>query len=748
VYAALDGSFPSTSAGTRTYDRPNIKITRSLFAPYAEQNLAIMNMLHPVRDTNELCMPDYTPVEAIVTNLGNEDYNYSQNPVTVSVEIINSQGRRDTAFVIKRTGMLKYRESDTIQLIPSLPIMYAGITYDVKAWLTSQVDNIPYDDTLSYKFTSGRIGLPIDEDFSNREMSNQLISIPIVGAEAWSPYIDTTFHILPPSGNGMLRYVGSYGSMSTLTTRQLDLNGVVDPELKFWYYHDATTSDLDRSYTEVNIIVDGTSTTALSLNRKDTTTGWRQYTIYLKPYATGQCVLIQFETMNIFDTNSVQYLGHITITSTPDLAVSSIIVSPEISTCELDNKDLSVVITTMVNQLLDFSLHPTDLAVEVPGYDTLFMVSLQHVIAGNSSDTIHVAHNVTIPSGVSTIRAYLTSPIDAFSSNDSTSIVVDIQPALSVTINPVTNMNSRIKTGAEVWQEAIIKNTGNVDIPNIELILRITGTNQEIIRETLPMNLAAGESYTHTFVNSYIVPEDERYQVSLIAYLECDSALVNTGDAIDEYVDLHNLSIVSIDNPPAGQFDTIGARINIIVSLTNTDDINSFKQASIYAVIENEEGEELINRWGTIEEILPLDIHQFTFRESYTVPEDSVYRIRIYLGKVDNYPENDTIEMIRRTVKENISVKEIDGSNIFTLGQNIPNPANNRTRIDYSIPESGEVVFNLHSISGQLLYSKTIEAASGKQSLELNTSSFAAGIYFYSIEYKGQRLVKRMMINN
>jgi hypothetical protein len=169
-------------------------------------------------------------------------------------------------------------------------------------------------------------------------------------------------------------------------------------------------------------------------------------------------------------------------------------------------------------------------------------------------------------------------------------------------------------------------------------------------------------------------------------------------------------------------------------------------------VIENEEGQTLINRWGTIEEIFPLDTQQFTFGESYTVPDDSIYYIRVYLDKVDNYPEDDIIEIKRETVKspsepEPPSVKGIDGAERFILGQNIPNPANNRTRIDYSIPEAGEVVFYLHSVSGQLLYSETIESASGKQSLELSTSSFAAGIYFYSIEYKGQRLVKRMMIS-
>ncbi|MDR2410404.1 MAG: T9SS type A sorting domain-containing protein, partial [Bacteroidales bacterium] len=80
--------------------------------------------------------------------------------------------------------------------------------------------------------------------------------------------------------------------------------------------------------------------------------------------------------------------------------------------------------------------------------------------------------------------------------------------------------------------------------------------------------------------------------------------------------------------------------------------------------------------------------------------------------------------------------------------QNIPNPANNSTRIDYSVPDAGEVVFHVHSITGQLLYSKTIETERGTNSIELNTSTFAAGVYFYSMEYKGQRLVRQLIISD
>jgi hypothetical protein len=452
--------------------------------------------------------------------------------------------------------------------------------------------------------------------------------------------------------------------------------------------------------------------------------------------------------MNKFNAQSAQYIGQISITSTQDLAVSSILISPEVTACDLTGKTLSVIINNVINQTIDFSRYATGIAREVPGYTQPFTVALQGIMPGNSIDTVEVASNVNIPSGVNTIKAYLTASVDHHAQNDSISLLFDIQPSLSVTVNRVTTQSSRINVGAKVWQEVIIENTGTVDISGIELILRITGTNQDIVRDTVPVDLAAGETYTHQFVNPYIVPADERYQVYLTAYMGCDSARVNAVNAIEEYVDLHNLSIVSIDNPPMGQPDTAGAAVNITVTLSNTDDVNSFRNVSIYAVIENEEGQSLANRWGTIGEIPPSSVQQFTFGDSYTVPNDTAYWIRVYFSGGDNYPEDDTTEVRRITVNGDVSVKGIEGSNVFTLSQNIPNPANNRTRINYSIPEAGEVVFHVHSVSGQLLYSETIEGAHGKQSIELNTSSFAAGIYFYSIEYKGQRLVKRMMISD
>jgi hypothetical protein len=383
--------------------------------------------------------------------------------------------------------------------------------------------------------------------------------------------------------------------------------------------------------------------------------------------------------------------------------------------------------------------------VEVPGYPT-FDIPLQGILGGYSSKTILVPSTIDIPKGVSSIKAYLISPVDNNSSNDTASLEFDISPALSVTINPITQVGSCAKIGSPIYQDVVIENMGTVDLTGIELALVITGTNTtEIVKESAPIDLAVNESRNYSFINPYSVPDEATYQVRINAYLGCDSAWVNKSDAVEECSDLHNLRIVSIDNPQEGQTDASGSSSSITVSIENWDDVSPFEAVSIYAVIEDKEGQVLTTRWETIERIEPSRTKQFTFTEAYTVPDDTTYRIRVYLANVDVYPEDDTLSIECYT--ESVGIETLK-ENVFTLSQNVPNPANGSTRIDYSIPEAGEVLFYVYSISGQLLYSQTIEAASGKQSLELNTSAFASGIYFYSIEYKGHRLVNRMMISD
>jgi hypothetical protein len=111
--------------------------------------------------------------------------------------------------------------------------------------------------------------------------------------------------------------------------------------------------------------------------------------------------------------------------------------------------------------------------------------------------------------------------------------------------------------------------------------------------------------------------------------------------------------------------------------------------------------------------------------------------------RTDSYPKNDTIKAVRKT--DYVGIAET-GNDRISMSQNTPNPANGTTRIDYSLPTDGEVTFHVYTISGQELFNQVVETTSGRHSIELNTTSLASGIYFYSMEFKGQRIVKRMSV--
>ncbi len=91
-----------------------------------------------------------------------------------------------------------------------------------------------------------------------------------------------------------------------------------------------------------------------------------------------------------------------------------------------------------------------------------------------------------------------------------------------------------------------------------------------------------------------------------------------------------------------------------------------------------------------------------------------------------------------RDVKE-----ELEG---FQIYQNRPNPFNNRTTISYHIPSDDEVKIKIFDINGKLIYAHQEYAKKGQNSLEINIENIGVtGVLYYEIEYRNQRLSKRML---
>ncbi len=112
----------------------------------------------------------------------------------------------------------------------------------------------------------------------------------------------------------------------------------------------------------------------------------------------------------------------------------------------------------------------------------------------------------------------------------------------------------------------------------------------------------------------------------------------------------------------------------------------------------------------------------------------------------DGYYLNDTvvITVINHICPSGIGESGLDG---MWLGQNIPNPATKTTTIEYTLPKSGEVVFRLTNLLGEPIEVQRIEGHTGRQTIELDVDGMPAGVYYYSIDFEGTRLVKKMVVN-
>ncbi len=62
------------------------------------------------------------------------------------------------------------------------------------------------------------------------------------------------------------------------------------------------------------------------------------------------------------------------------------------------------------------------------------------------------------------------------------------------------------------------------------------------------------------------------------------------------------------------------------------------------------------------------------------------------------------------------------------------------------VPEDAEVVLTLTNVNGQLLHREVIPATAGANRVTFRTGDIPSGLYYYGIEYRGQRIVRKMNV--
>ena len=127
--------------------------------------------------------------------------------------------------------------------------------------------------------------------------------------------------------------------------------------------------------------------------------------------------------------------------------------------------------------------------------------------------------------------------------------------------------------------------------------------------------------------------------------------------------------------------------------------------------------------------------HEYSYNDNSAAPGRYVYSI----VQQDNDGTSKTYSAAEVAI--GTAAKEL------SLG-NYPNPFNPTTRIVFSVPKDGHAVVNVFNILGQLVYTAFDgQATAGQYTYaQFDGAKFASGIYYYSIESNGQRLVKRMLM--
>jgi hypothetical protein len=81
------------------------------------------------------------------------------------------------------------------------------------------------------------------------------------------------------------------------------------------------------------------------------------------------------------------------------------------------------------------------------------------------------------------------------------------------------------------------------------------------------------------------------------------------------------------------------------------------------------------------------------------------------------------------------------------LGQNMPNPFNGTTTIGYYLPEGGDVKIKITNILGEeVAVPVSGNKSAGSHTFTVDAAQFSAGIYYYTLEFDGSQLTRKMII--
>ena len=298
------------------------------------------------------------------------------------------------------------------------------------------------------------------------------------------------------------------------------------------------------------------------------------------------------------------------------------------------------------------------------------------------------------------------------------------------------------QTGTPVTVQVTIKNFGSDTLQAIPV--RYVVNQGSVVAETWHGLLSPGGFTNYTFANTFITPGST---YSLCAFTKHAADIYwNNDTTCASFAILppnHNVGVVSIvlptnDGTPFVDTTQLGAQETVKITIKNFGLTTETSIPVIYKIGGNQIAAE--NWTGSLASGQSTD-YQFTTK--YTVPLGGYTLCAKTQLTGDVYSLDD--ENCVNYLGYPLGIDTYDYSK-WDLLQNVPNPANNFTAIDFVLPLSGKVRIEIIDLLGNKIFVDENEYDAGKNQLNIDVKYFHSGIYFYSAIYKNMVRTKRMII--
>ncbi len=312
---------------------------------------------------------------------------------------------------------------------------------------------------------------------------------------------------------------------------------------------------------------------------------------------------------------------------------------------------------------------------------------------------------------------------DFYTQNDDTCKHVTVSPAANdVGVTQILQPNVSVSQGGSSVVIVVIKNYGSTTQTSIPVTFARSGSSvQPFVNGTWTGSLAPGASTIYyTFPTNLLLPSAGT-SFNLCAYTSLATDAYRLNDTLCKSVTICNTVSAA---------GTITGPASVLPGSTQTYSVATIAGATSYNWVYYPSTGITITGQGT---------STITITFGAGAATNGILVVNGVGATCSGTPNYKLIAL-------GVGINDFDANDLW-LGQNMPNPTTGLTNIEYSLPTAGNVKFDIVNLYGQNVYSINEKVDAGKHLIDLNVKDLAAGIYYYAIEFKGKRLVKKMIVN-